>query len=144
MKKYFLMMVSALLLSLSVNAEEHPITFDRLPVQARTFINNHYLASEVLQVLKDESLVRPEYKVYIAHGISVEFDYHGSLEKITSEDTPIPEDVIPVQIKEYVARHYPDATFREYEVDRKHYEVKLSNRMELNFNKKFHLMEVDL
>ena len=137
------MIVSVLLLSLSVNAEERSITFDKLPVQARTFINSHYLSSEVLQVLKDESLIRPEYTVYIAHGISVEFDYNGSLEKITSNETPIPEDVIPAQIKDYVARHYPDATFSEYEVDRKHYEVKLSNRIELNFNKKFHLMEID-
>jgi hypothetical protein len=143
MKKYFILIISALLLSLSANADERPITFDRLPVQARTFINNHYLASEVTHVLRDESVIRPEYTVYIAHGVSVEFDYNGSLEKISSKETPIPADVIPAQIQDYVARHYPDATFVEYEVDHKHYEVKLSNRVELNFNRKFHLIEVD-
>lgn len=143
MKKYFVLIISTLLLSLSVKAEERPITFDRLPVQARAFINNHYIVSEVMSVLKDESLIRPDYKVYIAHGVSIEFDYNGSLEKITSRETPIPSDVIPTQIKDYVARHYPDATFVEYEVDDKHYEVKLSNRVELSFNRRFHVIEVD-
>lgn len=143
MKKCFVLIVSALLLSLSVNAEDRPITFDKLPVQARTFVNNHYAGSEVMSVIKDESLIRPEYTVYFAHGVSIEFDYNGSLEKISSRETPIPSDVIPVQIRDYVTRHYPDAAFVEYEVDHKHYEVKLSNRVELSFNKRFHVIEVD-
>lgn len=137
------MAVSMLLLSLSAQAEERSITFDRLPVQARTFINNHFLTSEVTQVIVDESVIRPEYTVFLAQGVNVEFDYNGSLEKVSSPQVPIPSDVIPAQIKDYVARHYPDASFVEYEVDHKHYEVKLSNNIELDFNRRFHLVEAD-
>lgn len=143
MKKYFVLIVSALLLSVFANADERPAAFDRLPEQARTFINNHYKVSDVMTVLKDDSLIRPDYKVYLTHGVCIEFDYNGSLEKISSNEAPIPADVIPTQIKDYVARHYPDATFMEYEVDHRHYEIKLSNRVELSFNKKFNLIEVD-
>ncbi|MBE6236479.1 MAG: hypothetical protein E7112_09675 [Bacteroidales bacterium] len=143
MKRVLILIASALLVSMSAYAGERAISFDRLPVQARTFINNHYLVSEVTHVIMDESLIRPEYKVYLAHGVDVEFDYNGALEKISSKEVQIPEDIIPVQIREYVKLHYPGAVFNEYEVDKRHYEVTLSNRVELNFNRKFHLVEVD-
>ena len=44
---------------------------------------------------------------------------------------------------EYVKAYYPDATILQYEVGRKTYEVKLSNRMELKFNSRFNVIEVD-
>ena len=36
-----------------------------------------------------------------------------------------------------------DAYFVEYELTKKHYEVKLSNNLELKFSKNYNLMEID-
>lgn len=38
---------------------------------------------------------------------------------------------------------YPDAKVIELKKERKEYEVKLSNRMELTFDKKFKLIDMD-
>ena len=38
---------------------------------------------------------------------------------------------------------YPDAVITEYEIGRRHYEIKLSNRLELKFNRNFALVEID-
>ena len=46
-------------------------------------------------------------------------------------------------IKDYVKMHYPDAFFVEYEIGRKSYEVKLSNRLEIKFNRSFNVIEID-
>ena len=44
---------------------------------------------------------------------------------------------------EAVKGYYPDAKILEYEVGRRSYEVKLSNRIELKFNTRFNVIEID-
>ena len=55
----------------------------------------------------------------------------------------IPAEIIPMQIRDYVRRNYPDAAYVSYEIDRNSYEVTLSNRLELKFNSRFALVEID-
>ena len=78
----------------------------------------------------------------LANGVKIQFEHGGALEKIESR-AGISEEIIPVQIKDYVKLHYPEAVFVEYEVGKKSYEVKLSNRLELKFNKNFNIIEID-
>ena len=42
-----------------------------------------------------------------------------------------------------VKTYYPDARITEYEIERRHYDVKLSNRLELKFNRNFTLIGID-
>ena len=51
--------------------------------------------------------------------------------------------MVPVQILDYVKMTVPDAVLVEYEIGRFGYEVKLSNGMELNFNRKFKISSFD-
>ena len=46
-------------------------------------------------------------------------------------------------VSEKVKAHYPDAKILKIERDANDYEVKLSNRLELTFNKRFKIMDVD-
>ena len=47
------------------------------------------------------------------------------------------------EIMESVKAHYPDAAITEYEIGRKTYEIRLSNRLELKYNRNFHVIEID-
>lgn len=66
---------------------------------------------------------------------------------VTLEQLPakggVPSTLVPVQIKDYVDRHYHDVVIREYEVGRRTYEIQLSNGMELKFNRNFVLVGID-
>ena len=42
-----------------------------------------------------------------------------------------------------VKQYYPEANILEYEVGKRSYEVKLSNRMEMKFNTKFQVIGLD-
>lgn len=55
----------------------------------------------------------------------------------------MPADIVPQQIKDYVKQNYPDARITKIDRDRRDYEVSLSNRLELTFNKEFRLIEID-
>lgn len=143
MKQLFTI-ITIFVLSLScAKADDKPTSFHLLPAAAQTFVNTNYSDVKVLYITVDDDLIRPDYKVALVNGVEIQFNYNGNLEKIEAKKTGVPENIIPVQIMTYVRNHYPDAFVTEYEIDVRHYEVKLSNRLELTFNKNFNVIELD-
>ena len=142
MKRIFAIAAIVLASLQIIKADDKPVTFNQLPTAAQTFINAHYAGEKLSYATKDDDFILPDFNVMLANGVKIQFSNNGSLEKIESR-TGIPVDIIPYQIKDYVKVHYPDAIFVEYEVGRHSYEVKLSNRLELKFNKNFNIIEID-
>lgn len=142
MKNIILIIVLSLVAATAVYADDKPVDYNKLPKAARDFITANYPGEKVSYALVDDDISRPDYSVMLANGVLVHFEHNGALEKIESE-AGIAEDLIPFQIRDYVKMHYPDAIFVEYEIGKKSYEVKLSNRLEIKFNKNFNVIEVD-
>lgn len=140
--KKFILTIMAVTLSLACTADDRPVTIEQLPDAARSFIEANYPDVTISYAYVDDDLLRPDYTVRLSNGVEIEFEHSGALEKISSR-TGIPEGIVPVQITEYVNTHYPDALIIEYEVGRKDYEVKLINGLELKFDSRFRLVEVD-
>lgn len=128
--------------SIACAAEDKPVTFEQLPAAAKEFINVNYPDEKMSYAFVDDDVIRPDYTVRLANGVEITFEHDGSLEKIETAGG-VPDGVVPVQISDYVKSNYPDAVILEYEVGRKEYEVKLSNRLELKFNSNFRLKGVD-
>ncbi len=129
--------------SLSIaKADDRPVTFQQLPAVAQTFINTNFPDEKISYATKDDDFIHPEYKVVFVSGLRLQFNHNGSMEAIEFRGG-VPEKFIPVQIKDYVNLHYPDAFFVEYEIGKRSYDVKLSNRLELTFNRNFILSEID-
>ena len=144
MKKIFFM-VLALMFSVSVlRADDRPVSFEKLPTAAQQFVKSKFPDLKVLYATMDDDLIFPEYELMLEGGVELQFANNGTLEKIQMR-TPasIPVGIVPQQILDYVKLHYPDAVCTEYEIGRRSYEVKLSNRLELKFNSHFHLIEID-
>lgn len=142
MKKIFAIAAIALATIQIIKADDRPVTFNQLPAAAQAFINTNYPGEKISYATVDDDFVRPDYNVMLANGVKIQFENSGALEKIESR-AGVPEGLIPVQIKEYVKMHYPDAVVVEYEIGRKSYEVKLSNRLEVKFNRNFNVIEID-
>ena len=128
--------------SIACAAEDKPVTFEQLPAAAKEFINVNYPGEKMSYAFVDDDVIRPDYTVRLANGVEITFGHDGSLEKIETVGG-VPDGVVPVQISDYVKSNYPDALILEYEVGRKEYEVKLSNRLELKFNSSFRLKGLD-
>ncbi|MBP3563726.1 MAG: PepSY-like domain-containing protein [Bacteroidales bacterium] len=142
MKKIFAILALSMAVLTVAKAGDRPVTFNQLPAPAQTFINTNYPDDKISFATVDDDLIRPDYSVVLVSGVRIQFNNDGSLEKIESK-AGVPEGLIPVQIRDYVKLHYPDAVFYEYEIGRRSYEVKLSNRLELKFNRNFYLVEID-
>ncbi len=140
--KRMITLVAIAIASLSIaKADDRPVTFQQLPASAQTFINTNFPDEKISYSTKDD-IVYPDYKVVFVSGLRLQFNHNGSMEAIEFRGG-VPDKFIPAQIKEYVKIHYPDAFFVEYEVGKRSYEVKLSNRLDLTFNRNFILVEID-
>lgn len=134
--------VAVLLFALAAIADDRPIPFKRLPDAAQKFINANFPEDKVLHALKDDDLIAPDYEVMMESGVKIDFNSSGKMESVSSP-MGVPASIVPAQIHKYVKAHYPDAVIVEYDVDRYSHEIKLNNRMELEFNSAFNLVEVD-
>lgn len=143
MKRFLILMACVLGTMSLAKADDKPVTVDQLPQAARTFLNVNFPDDKISFATKDDDLIRPDYQVVLASGVMVKFNNAGDLEEIESRGKEIPDGIIPIQIVEMVKGHYPDVMITGYEVGRRTYEVKLSNRIELKLDKNFNVIEVD-
>lgn len=140
--KKMIMAIAVVLVSIACVAEDKPVTFEQLPTAAKEFINVNYPGEKMSYAFVDDDVIRPDYTVRLANGVEITFEHDGSLEKIT-DHAGVPAGVVPVQITDYVKSNYPDASIVEYEIGKREFEVKLTNRLELKFNSSFRLKGLD-
>ena len=124
-------------------ADDRPIKFEKLPSAAQQFVKTNFADNTVVFVTKDDDLIAPDYEVVLDNGTVLQFSSAGSLEKIEAFRTGVPQNLVPEKKNAYVSANYPDAVFKEYEVEKGKHEVKLSNGLELTFNSVFTLIEID-
>lgn len=142
MKKIMTITAAVFFFAAIASADDRHVDVNRLPETIKTFLNTNYPSVQILYSTKDDDLIRPEYNVALENGVKLEFHNDGTLKQIEAKDG-VPSSLIPAQIVQFVNGRYPDAHVTAYEVDRRHYEIKLSNRLELKFSKNYNLIEID-
>ena len=142
MKRMFITIAIVLASLTFAKADDRPVTFEQLPKAAQTFINTNFPKDKVSFATVDDDIIAPDYEVALVSGVMMQFRHDGSLESIKSR-TGIPAGIVPQKIIDGVKGYYPDAMVIEYDIDRLTYEVKLSNRMEIKFDKNFNIIEID-
>jgi hypothetical protein len=142
MKKIMIIFAALFLSAAIVSADNRAIDASKLPAEAKAFMEKNFPGEQILYATQEDDLFLPDYDVALANGVLLEFYNNGSLEKIACR-TGISLDLIPVPTIEFIKVRYPDAFFVEYKVDKREFEVTLSNRMELKFNKNYNLIGID-
>ena len=141
MKKNFLMMLALMLTtSLTMMADnDRVINFEQLPAPAQALLKQSFGDKVVLIATADFD----DYKVMYQSGEKVEFDKRGNWKDLNCKTSAVPAALIPEQIKASVKKTFPGATVIKLDRDRRGYDVKLNNGMELEFNKKFQIVGID-
>lgn len=144
MKKLFLVMISLFALqSASFADDDKPIDFNQLPTKAQEFIKTHFNDLKISFAKTETDLLSKNFTVIFTNGESVEFDGDGEWREIECKTTGIPVAIIPAQLQAQIKERYPAEKVMKIERDKKYYEVKLSNKLEMKFTKKFKLVEID-
>lgn len=139
-----LAIVSLFMLSMTALAEnDKPITKNQLPKTAQQIINKNFADKKIAMMTTEPGFLDKSYDVVFADGDKIEFDRKGQWTSISCPQTLVPTVLIPLQIANYLKETYPNEKVKKIERDNKQYEVELTNRLEITFNNKFQVIEID-
>jgi len=124
------------------DGNEEIISVDQLPPSALQLVRDSFSDKDVEYVLCETELFSKEYELKFTDGTVVEFDTKGNWTKIDCVSKAVPCEVVPAEVKSAVEKNFPQAVIFEIEHDRRGYEVKLSNGIELEFDRKFQMKSI--
>ncbi len=145
MKKWTLLTAVLLLLNISaVRADDdRPIQAAELPRQAQEFIQKYFPQSEISYAKMERDFFDTTYEVVFTNSSKAEFRKNGDWKEVDCKYAALPEGLVPPQIAAFAADRYPGTKIVRIERDKYEYEVKLSNGIELTFDRKFNLIDID-
>ena len=145
MKKFIIYAIIALIFGTSTAyaGNDRPINVSQLPQKAQQFIKQHFPDEKVAYAKKERDLLKTNYEVVFTSGSKIEFRKDGEWKEIDCKYAKVPDAIIPPRIMEFVTTNYKGAAITEIDRDRRDYEIKLSNGLELTFDLKFNLIEID-
>lgn len=144
MKKMMFILACVFALVTNVKADNYrPITRDQLPEKAQTFLTTYFAKAKTSLIRQDIDLTELSYDVIFTDGSKIEFDRKGHWTEVDCVARPVPAGIVPEAISRTIKAQYPDASVIKIERDHRDYEVKLSNRVELTFNKSMQLIDID-
>ncbi len=119
-------------------------SFDNLPSSARTFINEYFDEADVTRVKMERDMFESTtYEVRLNDGTSIDFNNNGKWTEVDCLLNPLPNGIVPSEIAAYITENYPDAFAREISRGKNNWEVSLNNGLDLKFNSKFQIIEID-
>ncbi len=122
---------------------EKPINVSQLPAKAHQLLNSHFGNKKVAMAKVESGFFSKEYTVIFTNGEKIEFDKNGNWTEISCKRSAVPASIVPAQIRAYVKKNYPGCIILKIEKDDDGYEIDLNNRIEITFNKKFQVIDIE-
>ena len=143
MKRIIALILSLSVFALSAKADDKPIDYEQLPAAAKAFIQSDFPALSISFITRDADLLDTTYDVHFTNGLKLEFNSKGEWKEISNATALIDTKYIPKEILASIATRWPDAGIKKIERYRQGYEIELTNRLELKYDKHFRLVEID-
>lgn len=145
MKKIFLLLAVVFSFSavLAFGGGDKVINKNQLPAQAQSFLKAHFDGVELTYAKLERDVFERSYEVMLANGSKIEFSSKGNWEEIDCRYGEVPAAIVPEPIKEFVAKNYAGEKIVAIERHRNEIEVRLSNRLELTFDKNLNIIDID-
>ena len=144
MKKIILAIACVFTLVTNACADNYqPISQTQLPEKAQTFLATYFPKAKISLARKEIDVMELSYDVIFTDGCKVEFDRKGNWTEVDCLTHPLPSGIVPEAISKVIRAQYPDAQVTKIERDHRETDVKLTNRVELTFNKHMQLVDID-
>ena len=115
------------------------ITFDQMPEAAQTLLKQYFANKVPLVVTVDWD----DYTIRYESGEKVEFDKQGNWKEIDCRSSLVPVELIPKEIKANINATFPSAIILKLDRNRRGYEVKLNNGLEVEYDPTFQVIDID-
>ena len=138
--KAILLLVAVMAISFNAKADhDQVITFNEMPEAAQA-LHKQYFADKVPLVV---TVDWDDYTIVYESGEKVEFDKQGNWKEISCSRACVPAELIPEQIKTNIQATFPGAIIIKLDRNRRGYEVKLNNGLEVEYDPTFQVIDID-
>ena len=142
------MMPHALRFSYQKKGQRHPRQTDgrqqrQLPTAARQTTSMHFPGRKVAPAKVESEFFSKSYSVIFTNGEKIEFDGNGNRTEIKCKRTAVPSSLIPAKTAVHVRENYNGCRILETEKDNGETEVTLSNRIEITFNGRMEVIDIE-
>ena len=127
----------------AIAGDDKPIDFGQLPANAKIFIPEHFGDLKVSYAKVDSEIFDTAYEVVFVDGSKVEFDKRGNWREIDCEYGRVPEGALPAPILDFVKNNHAQRYVVSIDRDKRNYEVKLDNGLEIKFDLNFRVTGYD-
>lgn len=141
--KKLITLLSLLLLTVSLSADERHITFGELPKNAKIFVLTYFKDIPFKEVIIERRASLAQYEVVLENGLKLQFDRVGLCTEIDAKRGFVPDEVMPKKIVSTVTKYFPDNRIKKFENNGRMYEIKLEDGTTLTFNTTLRLVDVD-
>lgn len=145
MKKIIILSGILLFTILPISADDI-VTKDiqKLPKTAREFITKHFPDNKISYIKIDKELFSTTYDVVFINGAEIDFNGSGEWTEIDGNKQGIPIAILSPSIRNYITGEFSNIPIEKVEKESWGYiEIELVNGMDLKFNKKGELVEID-
>lgn len=143
MKKLVMILMSVFCIqSVTFADNDRLIQFSQLPVEAQQTVNNHFNGKKVAYTMLDPGF-GGSYEVVFSDATKIEFHKNGQWKEVDMNMQAVPQAFIPEAIQAYVNKNFPDAYICHIDIKGNKKEVELSNGLELKFNSRNQVVEID-
>lgn len=122
---------------------EKAISQNQLPSAAQQTIKTHFPGRKVALAKVETELFSKSYTVIFTNGEKIEFDGKGAWTEIKCKRSAVPASLVPAKIAQFVRANYHDCKILEIEKDDGEIEVTLSNYIEVTFNSKYEVIDIE-
>lgn len=145
MKKLFLLLIVSIVGMMPILADnDKVITREELPEKAQVFLTQHFEGIEILYAKAEREMgVIMSYDVLLDGEVKVEFNRSGEWTSVDCERNQVPNSVLPQGVLDYVTKKFAKSYVVEIERGLLGYDVKLSNDLDLEFDKNGKFLRVD-
>lgn len=145
MKKLIAMVLCLMTINTMAFADnDKPINVSQLPNNAQKFIEMYFNNVKVSYAKKDSGWINVDYEVVFVNGFKAEFDKNGNWKDVESpKGQEVPKGIVPKEIVTYIETNHSGCKIKDISRDNRDYEVDLNNGIDLKFDLKFNLIEID-
>ena len=119
------------------------VSKDKLPVAAAKFLADNFANNKISYVKEERDFLEKNFEVVFTDGSKIEFLRNGEWKEVDCRYSEVPASIVPELKKKYVKAHYPAEKILQIDRDRHDYEIRLSNRLELTFDKNYNIIDID-
>ena len=112
MKKFFLAVASLFtFIGIASADNDRIISFEQLPAKSQEFIKKYFPDEKVSYVKEESDFMELSYEAVLATGTKIEFVGSGEWKEVECRYSTLNEEIVPVQIREYVRKNFPETKF---------------------------------